>query len=62
MVGLMPADGGPGPEQVVELLEVRVVVASWGSRPCCRSLCNLPELHLTTSSAWVWLFCCCSAW
>lgn len=53
MVGLMPADGGPGPEQVVELLEVRVVVASWGSRPCCPSLCNLPELHLTTSSAWV---------
>lgn len=34
VVGLMPADEGPGPERVVELLEVRVVMTSWVSWSC----------------------------
>lgn len=33
-MGLMPADEGPGPERVVELLEVRVVMTSWVSWSC----------------------------
>lgn len=32
----MPTDGGPGPEWVVELLEMRVVMTAWVSRSCCR--------------------------
>lgn len=33
--GLILADDGPDPEQVVELLEVCVVVISYISQPCC---------------------------
>lgn len=35
-MGLMPVGEGPGPEWVVELLEVRVVMTSLVSRFCCQ--------------------------